>query len=30
MAVVTRMNKIVESFGQLSAHLKKTLSQFRT
>jgi methyl-accepting chemotaxis protein len=30
MAVVTRMKQIVDSFGQLSAHLKKTLSQFRT
>ena len=30
MAVVTRMKQIVDSFGQLSEHLKKTLSQFRT
>jgi len=30
MLVVTRMKQIVDSFGQLSAHLKKTLSQFRT
>ncbi len=30
MAVVTRMKQIVDSFGQLSLHLKKTLSQFRT
>jgi methyl-accepting chemotaxis protein len=30
MSVVTRMKQIVDSFGQLSTHLKKTLSQFRT
>jgi len=30
MSAVTRMKQIVDSFGQLSAHLKKTLSQFRT
>jgi methyl-accepting chemotaxis protein len=30
MAIVSRMNGIVDSFGKLSAHLKKTLSQFRT
>ena len=30
MVIVTRMKQIVDSFGQLSAHLKKTLSQFRT
>ena len=30
MAIASRMNAIVDSFVQLSAHLKKTLSQFRT
>ncbi|MHB8836398.1 MAG: methyl-accepting chemotaxis protein [Candidatus Methylomirabilia bacterium] len=30
MTIVTRMKQIVDSFGQLSEHLKKTLSQFRT
>jgi len=30
MAAVTRMKQIIDSFGQLSEHLKKTLSQFRT
>jgi methyl-accepting chemotaxis protein len=30
MSAVIRMKQIVDSFGQLSEHLKKTLSQFRT
>ncbi len=30
MEIVSRMKQIVDSFGQLSAHLKQTLSQFRT
>jgi methyl-accepting chemotaxis protein len=30
LSVVSRMKQIVDSFGQLSGHLKKTLSQFRT
>ena len=30
MSIVTGMKQVVDSFGQLSAHLKKTLSQFRT
>ncbi|HEY5999706.1 MAG TPA: methyl-accepting chemotaxis protein [bacterium] len=30
LEIVSRMKQIVDSFGQLAAHLKKTLSQFRT
>jgi methyl-accepting chemotaxis protein len=30
LEIVSRMKRIVDSFGQLAAHLKQTLSQFRT
>jgi methyl-accepting chemotaxis protein len=30
LTIVSRMKQIVDSFGQLAAHLKQTLSQFRT
>jgi methyl-accepting chemotaxis protein len=30
MTAVTRMKQIVDSFGQLAQHLKKSLTQFRT